>query len=737
MRKTLLSAVLGVWCLFLFSGNYPLYGAKAGKRPKIGVVLSGGGAKGFAHIPVLRTLEELNIPVDYIGGTSMGSTVAALYAMGYSVDELEKIARDTNWYYYFQNRSDRENESLRQKLYFKEYPFTFDISSEGISVPRGFVNGQRIGLFLSRLTWEYQHVKDFHKLPVPFLCVATDFEKGEGVVFDKGNIAESLRASMAIPSVFNPVEIDDRVFLDGGVVNNFPVKEVREMGADIIIGIDVSGRLYKKDDLDSLPKIMEQSISFLGERKTMEQRKLCDILIIPEVNDMGAQDFGRTDEILKRGEKATQLQMDKLIKLSKQLKAYNIGKSGNAEKERGGEITAHRIFLHGLGRVSKSIVKQYLDIEPGDTVTPDKIDKGINAIYGLNFFERIRYDLESENGINSLHIYFIERPESHLYFGVAYDTDVNAAALLGLQFNNAGLKNSELILKGRFGDYSRFEGAYLVYTPIDPGVWIELNSFVYNLDFNYYSEGKLREVYDFWHQATTISLNTFYSNWILLSFGMRKEFYFIDGEIIDPGSRSRYEFDILSFYAMMKIDTLDDYTFPRKGFYLRAQADYVTTDFSYYDRMSGTGKFERNMVVTRIAIPLVRRFAFQSGFSASSLTEDVAPPSYWFAMGGYQRYEDWIYPLNGYELMEKTGRHGWVYYLDIQYEPFNDFFITVKWNEGKVVDDINELYKYRDTDAGYGFSLGYRTPFGPMQAGVFRKAWERDYSGYFNIGFVF
>ena len=244
---------------------------------------------------------------------SMGSTVAALYAMGYTVDELEKIARDTNWYYYFQNRSDRKNESLRQKLYFKEFPFTFDISSEGISVPKGFVNGQRIGLFLSRLTWEYQHVKDYHKLPVPFLCVATDFEKGEGIVLDKGNIAESLRASMAIPSVFNPVEIDDRIFLDGGVVNNFPVKEVREMGADIIIGIDVSGRLYKKDDLDSLPKIMEQSISFLGERKTMEQRKLCDILIIPEVNNMGAQDFGRTDEIIKRGEKATQLQDRKSV----------------------------------------------------------------------------------------------------------------------------------------------------------------------------------------------------------------------------------------------------------------------------------------------------------------------------------------------------------------------------------------------------------------------------------------
>jgi NTE family protein len=737
MRKTLLSFALVAVLLILFLYGFSVYGAEPGKRPRIGVVLSGGGAKGFAHIPALRILEQLNIPVDYIGGTSMGSTVAALYAMGYTVDELEKIARDTNWYYYFQNRSDRKNESLRQKLYFKEFPFTFDISSEGISVPRGFVNGQRIGLFLSRLTWEYQHVKDFHKFPVPFLCVATDFERGEGVVLDKGNIAESLRASMAIPSVFNPVEIDDRVFLDGGVVNNFPVKEVRGMGADIIIGIDVSGRLYKKDDLDSLPKIMEQSISFLGERMTMEQRELCDILIIPEVNDMGAQDFGRTDEIIKRGEQATLLQIDKLIKLSEQLKAYDIAKTGNIEKERAGEIIAHRVYLHGLKRVSKSIVKQYLDIKPGDAVTPDKIEEGINAVYGLTFFERIRYEIASENSVNSLHIYFEERPESHLYFGVAYDTDVNAAALLGIQVSNAGLKNSELILKARFGSYSGFDGSYLVYTPIDPGVWIDINAKVYNIDYNYYSEGNLREVYDFLHQSTALSLNTFYSNWVLLSFGMRKEFYYIDGEIVDPASRNRYEFDIFSFYAMMQIDTLDDYTFPRKGFFLRAQADYVTNDFSYHKSFNGAEKFERNMVVSRIAIPLGRWFAFQTGFSTSTVSEDVTPPSYWFVMGGYQRYEDWIYPLEGYDLMERTGKHGWVYYLGIQYEIISDVFITAKWNEGKAVDDINELYRYRDTDAAYGLSLGFRTPLGPMQAALFRKAHERDYSGYFNIGFVF
>jgi len=722
--------------VFLFFLLPSAFGAKPSKRPKVGVVLSGGGAKGFAHIAVLRAIEELNIPVDYIGGTSMGSTVAALYAMGYTVDELEKLARETDWYRYFQNSPDRDNESIRRRIYFQEFPFTFDIGKDGISVPKGFVNGQRIGLFLSRLTWDYHNVEDFHKLPVPFLCVATDFEKGEGVVLDRGNLAESLRASMAIPSVFNPVELNGNIFLDGGVVNNFPVKEVRAMGADIIIGIDVSSRLYKKEDLDSLPKIMDQAISFLGERMTIEQRAGCDILIIPDVSDMGAQDFDRTDEIIKRGEKATELQLDKLRALSEKLRKYNPEKRDSTKKIRGRAVRADRIYLHGLEKVSKGIVKQYMGFKPGDTVTPGQLEEAINRIYGLNFFERINYDFEDDNGINSLHIYFTERSENRLYFGVAYDTDIKGAALLGLEIRGLGLKNSELILKGRFGEYSKLDFSYIIYTPINPGIGIEVNSDIYKMDLNVYQGSRVAGVYELWQQSDTISLNTYYSNWLLLSLGMRKEFYSVDSEIVTSTDAGRYEFDLLAFYGRMAVDTLDDYTFPRRGILLSAQIDYIRSDMSYYDKIE-FDNYERNMLNLKIALPLGEKLSLRTGLAGSTVSGETVHPSYWFVMGGNQRYEDWIYPLSGYELMEKTGNHGWVYSVDLQYEALPDCFLSVKWNEGKVTDDVNELYRYRDTEAGYGVSLGYRSPFGPLQAGFFRKAYESDYSAYFNVGFIF
>ena len=237
-------------------------------RPRIGLVLSGGGAKGFAHVAVLRILEKLEIPIDYIGGTSMGATVAALYSMGYSVDELEKIANETDWNSFLNNNIPRSKlDSFNKQLYDK-YPIRLGITEKFKPAPTGLVNGHKIGLFLSRLTREAHNTHDFSKLPIPFICIATDIETGKGKIMRKGFLAESLRATMAIPSLFEPVEIDGRLYLDGGIVNNLPAKEVRDMGVDILIGIDVGAPLYKKEELDSLPRIMEQSISFLGDRKT-------------------------------------------------------------------------------------------------------------------------------------------------------------------------------------------------------------------------------------------------------------------------------------------------------------------------------------------------------------------------------------------------------------------------------------------------------------------------------------
>ena len=721
-----------------FAVSDSLYASESGKRPKIGVVLSGGGAKGFAHIAVLRKLEELKIPVDYIGGTSMGSIIAALYAMGYTVDELESIARNTDWIRYFENKPDRENASLIQKLYFHEYPFNLNISKNGINAPRGFVNGQKTGLFLSRLSWGAQHINNYNELPIPFICIATDFENGTGVVFDKGILAQSLRASMAIPSIFDPVEIDGKVYLDGGVVNNFPVSEVKNMGADIIIGVDVSSRLYKQEELTSTASIMEQAIGFLGEDKTMAQRKLCDILIIPRVNTYGALDFDMTDEIIKTGDEATQLQLDKLKQLSEKMAAFDIKKRDRAVltgSDNG--IVINLIKFHNLKNVSKSVITEYLNIKPGDKVTVDEIEKSINRIYGLNYFERIQYNIDSDGNKNILNFYFEENSESHLNFGISFDSELEGALLIGFEIRNLIFKNTETIIKARLGKYRNLDLTYLVYTPIDPGIWIDVNADLYNMDFFVYNGSRKVAVYDFWYQSSSLNLNLFNSNWLLLSGGVRKEFFSIEADIAADLENDRYKFDLLAYTAKLKIDTLDRKIFPTNGLFLETEYDYIRADKTFNTDELVKKPFQRSFIDANAALSIWKKMAFHAGGAVSSVTSSQTPPSYWFALGGAQGYENWIFPLNGYDMMEKTSTNGWVYNVDLQYEFYNNFFIIARWNEGKVSDNYNDLFEYNDTSAAYGLIAGYISPLGPIEISIFRKSTSNDYAFHFSLGFLF
>lgn len=715
-----------------------LTGAEKVKRPKIGVVLSGGGAKGFAHIAVLRKLEELKIPVDYIGGTSMGSIIAALYAMGYSVDELEAIARNTDWIRYFENKPDRASANFIQKLYFYEYPFNLNITKDGIKPPRGLVNGHRTGLFLSRLSWGAHHINNYNELPIPFICVATDFENGTGVVFDRGILSQSLRASMAIPSVFDPVEIDGKVYLDGGVANNFPVREVKNMGADIIIGVDVSSMLYKKEELTSAPVIMEQAFSFLGANKTIEQRKLCDILIIPQVSQFSALDFDSTDEIIKKGDEAAQLQMIKLKQLSSEMGVYDVKKRDRVvlTGEDSG-IIINRIKYHNLKFISKRVITQYLNIEPGEKVTADKIEKSINTIYGLNFFKRVYYNISRDGDNNVLDFYFEENSESIINFGLSFDSDLQGAVLMGFQIRNLIFKNTETIIKARLGEFSNLDFTYLIYTPFDPGVWLDVNSNLYNMDFFIYEGSNKTAVYNFWYQSSSLNLNSFYSNWFLLSFGIRKEFFFIDADITADPERNSYKFDVLAYTAKMKIDTMNRKSYPTRGLFAETEFDYVRTDKSLNNDTIVEKPFHRRLIDANAALPLWKKFAFHTGGAMSSVTSRQTPPSYWFALGGANRYESWIFPLNGYEMMEKTAIHGWVYYVDLQYEFYQNFFLIARWNEGKAVDNYDNLLKYSDTSAAYGLICGYLSPLGPIEGSLFRKAGSNDYSFHFSLGLLF
>ena len=272
---------------------------------RVGVVLSGGSAKGLSHIGVLRELEQAGVPVDVITGTSMGALIGSLYAIGYSAGGLEHIATTLDWPYYFQDAPQRELVGMDRRIMGPRTLISFPISDGRISLPSGVVAGQRVSDLLARLTWPVQTERDFRRFPIPFAAVATDLATRDAVVMDSGSLAEDLRASMSLPGLFTPVEVNGRLLTDGGIVRNLPAQEARAMGADVLICSDVSSTLAAAADLQSLVDVLLQTITFQIYASTMEQRKLCDVYIRPDVEGMEGLTFDRAAEWMERGAAAT------------------------------------------------------------------------------------------------------------------------------------------------------------------------------------------------------------------------------------------------------------------------------------------------------------------------------------------------------------------------------------------------------------------------------------------------
>ncbi|MDR0437592.1 MAG: patatin-like phospholipase family protein [Bacteroidales bacterium] len=287
------------------------------ERPKIGVVLSGGGAKGIAHVGTLKMLEALNIPIDYIGGTSMGAVIGGLYAMGYTADQIDTIIRTTDWMSLFNDFPRREYVGVHEKKNNDQYQLRLSLAPNDIALfSKGAIDGQHIDNMLNHYLFEAHKTPDFSDLKIPFFSIGTDIITAQYVVLDSGNLAQAIRASMAVPTVFAPIEIDGRLLVDGGVLNNFPVLEMRQRGVDIIIGVDVGFQYKDKSDLQNLANILEQVIFLAGQDIQQKNVDNCDILIAPDLGKLAAFSFMRYDSLLSKGYQAAQAAYPELSKLA-------------------------------------------------------------------------------------------------------------------------------------------------------------------------------------------------------------------------------------------------------------------------------------------------------------------------------------------------------------------------------------------------------------------------------------
>lgn len=545
------------------------------QRPKIGLVLSGGGARGFAHIGVLKKLEELNIPVDVVVGTSMGSIVAGLYAIGLSPDEIEDSVSNIEWSKVFNDYAEREYRSMRRKQ--DDYLFTphrIGVSKDGFELAPGLIEGQQIELALDRLAYPGFRITDFDDFHIPYRAIATDLETGEAVVLGKGNLAKAMRASMSIPGMLPPVMHEGKVLVDGGIGNNIPIDVARELGADIVIVVDVSAPLSTQKELDTSIGVTAQLSTIMTRRIADQQLKTLrdtDVLIVPGKKDLSSASFSSYEELIEEGFKSADAMTDKLKALSLSREDYLQYKDHLPDV-----VERHPIIdfieVKNQTKLDDEILSRLIRQKIGEPLDIEQLEYDLSIIYGLDLSSSVVYGLEQRDDQTGLIVYVRDREWAPKYlqlnFNLRTEFDVGAVGNIDLIYTNPTINrlSGEFRATGAVGSEPRLSMS--VYQPLDK-------------DLKYFAHGAVgffTEVYPEVNASGLIDqLFRFQRNMIDIAvgriFGQHTEFRLSVNRTVgrtvtltglDPAADT--DFDEGSYAARILHDSMDNVDFPRSGY---------------------------------------------------------------------------------------------------------------------------------------------------------------------------
>ena len=467
MRRLLIFLLLCLSPLALLAAEKP--------QPKIGLVLSGGAARGLAHVGVLKALEEQGIHIDAIAGTSMGAVIGGLYASGYKIDELEKLALSIDWQEALSDSPAREDVPFRRKQDDRDFLVRQKLSFRddgSLGLPLGVIQGQNLALLLESLLAHSSDVRDFDKLPIPFRAVATDIVSGEKVVFRKGHLPQVIRASMSIPAVFAPVEINGQLLVDGGMVDNIPVDVAREMGVDLVIVVDIGTPLRGRKELNTVFDILNQSITLMTRSNSEVQLatlKPDDVLIKPSLASIGATDFGRSEEIINAGYRATQILENRLASLRQPADAQlSIARSA---EERTPVITA--IKIENDSKIDDSVIRYYIRQPVGEPLDLARLQRDMGTLYGLDYFDQVQYRVVHKGQERTLVISARAKRSGtdYLRLGINLSDDMHgdSAFNLGASYRVNGINRlgAEWLTRVQIGDKQELYSEF--YQPLDAG----------------------------------------------------------------------------------------------------------------------------------------------------------------------------------------------------------------------------------------------------------------------------
>ena len=697
-------------------------------RPKIGLIFSGGSAKGLAHIGVLKVLEEAGIRPDYIGGASMGAIVGGLYAIGYSADSLQKIVSSADWPFLLGDEISRRNLTLEEKEDVDRFVISFPIKENKIKIPSGVINGENIEEMLNTLCAPVYNIRDFSRFQIPFMCVATDIETGKEVDFYSGYLPKVIRASMSIPSIFNPIEINNTLLVDGGLVNNFPVARVKDMGADILIGVNVGFQYYKKDQLNSIFRIIEQSVFFYGEKLNRYNMNLCDILVEPDLKGYNSTSFSSADSIIKRGEQAARAFLPQFKALADSLKSLDPAYGPHQQLPDVDSLLLMEIRVRGLDNVSGKLLNGKLQLEVLHKVTPQQIEVAIKRVYSSLYFEKVDYEIEPlERGIRLI-IKVKEAKGGQFRVGLHYDTNYKSAILLNTTFRNLLLDGSKLSVSTALGENPFLEASFFKNNGWKPGYGLEFGSRRTNVFA--YENGSKTSSYMYSETKTSLYTQSIFNNSYALGAGIQYEAsrikYGINPDPVIPDNTQVY----LNYYGFLEMDTYDDGFYPKRGLQMHAEFKLVTQ--KNMDPVAFfTGRLSQ-------AYRISDHLTYVNHLYGGSVDGTNIPYQYMFYAGGLNpsRWNGLI-PFVGLNYMEKTAQNALVLAGDLQLEIFPNIYLIMKGNAGKMENNFNDLFTAARILGGYGLTAGYESFIGPVELSVMKSANRGGLLGFVNIGFWF
>ena len=677
------------------------------KNPKIGLSLSGGGAKGFAHIGVLKVLDSLGVKVDYISGTSMGAIVGGLYASGYTGKEIEKVVMETDFYTIIANEKNRKETTFFDKSVDK-YILNIPVKDGKFNVlPKAISTGQKNIYLLKELFKNVSSINDFSKLPIPFMCIATNLESGKIEIFEQGDLVSSIMASSAFPSLMDPVKINDSLYIDGAMTINYPSKPLKDKGIDIVIGVDLSQGLANRDNLQSAIDILNQVIDFGIQKETKNQYQYTDVNIHPDLTGITATSYDAKRAILDSGYVEAKKYVETLSLLPKR-KDELLRVPLNSIYSNVYKIDS--LILENSNIFGENYVQGKMNLRVPSLQTYGGINQMIDRLYSTNNYRLINYDIVQKNDQNYLKLNVTEDDTRFfLKFGLHYDEVFKTGLLLNATAKRLLFRNSTVSLDVVVGDKPRYYLNYFIDNGYIPGFGVYASGM--SLDLRDIGSN----VYENWNWFRNEAfIQSVWRDKYAIGGGISHDYY--EGKFTWESSYSNTH-NFINPYAFIKTDTQDNTSFPTKGLFLYAEGKVL--DLLNKEQEGRTFQLK---ISSQINFPLNSWLTYRLGLFGGVTVGDEISSFYQYRIGGlFEQNVGNFVKFQGYEFGQLHSKNLLTASNTFQFNFSKNYYVDAHLSLGNLFNDIKVDDILHISESSTGITAGYKSPFGQIKLNYSRS----------------